>query len=62
METNRCVLSTVATDALVLKHQAISNHSADEIFTALDKFIPKYIYSEQYKKIKLFLKKKDPFV
>ena len=24
-----CVFSTVATDAMVLKHQAISNHSAD---------------------------------
>ena len=29
LETHGCVLSTVATDALVLKHQAISIHSAD---------------------------------
>ena len=28
-ETHGCVVSTVATDALVLKHQAISIHSAD---------------------------------
>ena len=28
-ETHWCVLKTVATDALVLKHQAISIHSAD---------------------------------
>ena len=28
-ETNGCVLNTVATDALVLKHQAISNHNAN---------------------------------
>ena len=29
LEMHRCALSTVATDALVLKHQAISSHSAD---------------------------------
>ena len=29
LETHGCVLSTVATDALVLKHQAISTHSAN---------------------------------
>ena len=28
-ETHGCVISTVATDALVLKHQAISIHNAD---------------------------------
>ena len=28
-ETDGCVVSTVATDALVLKHQAISIHNAD---------------------------------
>ena len=32
------VLTTVATDALVLKHQAISIHSADYIFIVLDQF------------------------
>ena len=29
LEQHGCVLSTMATDALVLKHQAISTHSAD---------------------------------
>ena len=29
LETCRCLLSTEATDGLVLKHQAISIHSAD---------------------------------
>ena len=29
METLGCILGTVATDALVLKHQAFSIHSAD---------------------------------
>ena len=29
LEMHMCVISTVATDALVLKHQAISIHSAD---------------------------------
>ena len=28
-ETHGCVVSTVATDALVLKHQTISIHNAD---------------------------------
>ena len=28
-ETHGCVVSTVASDALVLKHQAISIHNAD---------------------------------
>ena len=28
-ETHGCVVSSVATDALVLKHQAISTHNAD---------------------------------
>ena len=28
-ETHRCIASTVATDALVLKHQATSIHNAD---------------------------------
>ena len=28
LETHGCVLSTVATDALVLEHQAIGTHSA----------------------------------
>ena len=37
-ETHGCVVSTVATDALVLKHQAISIHNADQIFIVLDQF------------------------
>ena len=32
LELHGCVLSTVVTDALMLKHQAISIHSADLIF------------------------------
>ena len=28
-ETHECVVTTLATDALVLKHQAISIHNAD---------------------------------
>ena len=30
-ETHGCVVSTVATDAPVLKHQAISIHNADPV-------------------------------
>ena len=29
LDVHECMLNTVATDALVLKHQAISIHSAD---------------------------------
>ena len=32
------LVSTVATDALVLKHQAIGIHNADLIFIAMDQF------------------------
>ena len=38
LEMHQCVLSTVATDDLVLKHQAISIHSADSILNVLDPF------------------------
>ena len=38
LETHRCVLSTVATNAMVLKHQAICIHYADYLFVVLDKF------------------------
>ena len=31
-ETHGCVVSTMATDALVLKHQAINIHNADYTF------------------------------
>ena len=50
LESHGCILSTVATDGLVLKHQAISMHSADQIFFVLDQLhIESYcIYSEQY--------------
>ena len=34
-----CVLSTVDTDALVLKYQAISIHSAEYIFIVLAQFL-----------------------
>ena len=37
-----CTLCTAATDALVLKHQAISILSADEIFKVLDQIGYKY--------------------
>ena len=38
LETYGRVLSTVAIDALVLKHQAISIHSAEQTSIALDRF------------------------
>ena len=38
LETHGSILSTVATDALVLMHQAINAHSADYIVIVLDQF------------------------
>ena len=59
METHGCVLSTVATDALVLKHQDISIPSADYTCIQLDQFIQKYFsYEEQCYKIKLHFRNK----
>ena len=56
-ETHGCILSTVATDALVLKHQAISIHNADWIAIVLDQFHTKkyHSYKEQ------ILENKIPF-
>ena len=48
-EMHCCIVSTVATDALVLKHQATSIHSADKTFIVLDQFhIKIYTYDEQH--------------
>ena len=42
--------ATVATDALVLKHQTISTHSADKIAIVVSQFHSAILhYSEQYK-------------
>ena len=38
-----CVLITVATDAVVLKHPGITIHSAEEVLTALDHFYTKIL-------------------
>ena len=38
LETHGCLISTAATAALVLKHQANSNHSADKIFSVSAQF------------------------
>ena len=43
-ERHGCVVSTVATDALVLKHQAIIIHNADWTFIVLDKFHIKILH------------------
>ena len=48
---HECVLGTVDTDALVLKHQTISIHSDDWMFLLLDQFHTKYyIYNVEIKK------------
>ena len=43
-ETHGCVVSTVAIDALVLKHQVISVLSADQTFIVLDQFYIKILH------------------
>ena len=44
LETHGCILSTVATDTLALKHQDISIHSTCKIPTALDQFETKTLH------------------
>ena len=44
LEIHWYVISTVATAALVLKYQAISNHSADEMFIVSDQFHTKILH------------------
>ena len=49
LEMDWGVLSTVSSDALVLKHQTISVHSADKTFIALDQFhTQNYIHGEHH--------------
>ena len=43
LEMYERTISTVATDVLVQKHQGISIHSADLVFTGLPKFYEKNI-------------------
>ena len=38
LESHGCIISTVATNALVLKHQGISTHSTDSVFIVLNQF------------------------
>ena len=44
LDTHWYVISTVATAALVLKHQTISIHSADEMFIVSDQFHTKILH------------------
>ena len=38
LEMRECVISTVATNAMVLKHQAVRIYNTDQMSTALDQF------------------------
>ena len=44
LETNGCVINTVTTVVLELKHQTISSHIADKIFIVSDQFYTKILY------------------
>ena len=51
-------MNTVATDALVLKHQAISIHSADQVSIVLAQLHTKMLYLEwPTQQIKILFKK-----
>ena len=44
----------MAVDALMLKHQATSTHSADALFIVMDQFLTKYcMYSKHHLQLKL---------
>ena len=43
-ETHECVVSAVATDAPVLKHQATNIHNADETFIVVNQFYINILY------------------
>ena len=55
LETHWCILSTVATDGLVLQHQAINSHGADQIFIVLDQFLTKLLHL-QWKALENYIK------
>ena len=63
-ETHGWVVSTVATDVLVLKHQAISIHNADYTFIVLDQFHMKilHLWCTTLENKTTFWKKNDPVV
>ena len=59
-ETHGCLFKTVATDALVVKHQAISIHSVDKYLLYLSAFTPQYlILNERHEKVELHFEKKN---
>ena len=45
LETNGCILSTVVTDSLVLKHVITSIHIADHICIVLEQFHGRIVYN-----------------
>ena len=59
MLTHKLLETHVATDVLVLKHQAISSYSADLINIIVDQFYKKkcWIYIEQLNNLITFWKK-----
>ena len=59
LEMQGWILSTVATDVLVLKHHAISNHSTNHTSIALDNFPTKLL---QWTTLEKKMKKYDPVV
>ena len=47
LETHGCLISTLVTAALALKHQAISTHSAEQVLTVLDQFHKNMLDTQQ---------------
>ena len=46
LETHGCAISIVATDALVLKHQDISTHIAEQLIIVLGQLYTKILHSQ----------------
>ena len=55
LETHGCGISSVSTNALVLKHQGISIHSAEQIISVFQFHTKTFIYGKQCQKLKLDL-------
>ena len=47
LEMHRCTISTMATDAVVLKHQGFSLHSSKQVSVVLDKLHKNILHLQQ---------------
>ena len=62
LEMLGCVFNTTATDAMILKHQARSSHSAEEILIALVQFYTKILHLQKTTLEKKYFEINNPIV